>query len=95
MSTSKKLEELVEESYQKIKEIYQAPHAAKVNLMQTDGKLAVNVLNHYKTLRQAESGKEQARAVIAKMICESKEEVADFFKTNLPELVIPQKQLKQ
>ncbi len=38
MSTREKLEELVEMSYEKLKEIYQAPHAAKPNLMQTDGK---------------------------------------------------------
>lgn len=95
MSTSKKLEELVEESYEKIKQIYRAPHASKGNLMQTDGKLAVNVLNHYKTLRQADSGKEQARAVIAKMICESKEDVVNFFKDNLPEIIISTKKLKK
>lgn len=93
MSTSKKLEELVEESYEKIKQIYKAPHASKANLMQTDGKLAVNVLNHYKTLRQAESGKEMARAGIAKMICGSKEEIVDFFNKNLPEIIVSSKRL--
>lgn len=94
MSTAKKLEELVESSYEKIKEIYDAPHAAKPNLMQTNGKLAINVLNHYKTLRQAESGKEQARAVIAKMICENKDETIEFFEKNLPGIIAPKKQLK-
>lgn len=95
MSINTKLEELVEESYEKIKEIYSAPHAAKSSLMQTNGKLAINVLNQYKTLKQAESGKEQARAVIAKMICDSKEEVIDFFEANLPEIIITSKQLKK
>lgn len=95
MSISKKLEDLVDESYEKIKAIYRAPHAAKPNMMQTDGKLSINVLNHYRTLKQAESGKEMARAGIARMICESKEEVVDFFKDNLPEIKVSTKQLKK
>lgn len=95
MSLSKKLGDLVEESYEKIKEIYDAPHAAKANMMQTNGKLAINVLNHYKTLRQAESGKEQVRAVIAKMTCDSKEEVVEFIEKNLPSIILPIKQLKK
>ena len=95
MSVSKKLEELVEESYQKIKEIYDAPHAAKANLMQSDGKLAINVLNTYRAIRQSDSGDKQAKAVIARMLCESKEEVKEFFKQNLPEVIMPSKQLKK
>ena len=91
MPISKTLESLVEESYCKVKEIYDSPHATKINLMQTDGKLAINVLNHYRTLRQAESGQEQARAVIAKMICESKEEIKEFIKFNLPQIEVGKK----
>ena len=95
MSISKKLEELVEESYQKIKEIYDAPHAAKSNLMQSDGKLAINVLNTYRAIRQSDSGEKQAKAVIARMLCESKEEVKEFFEQNLSDIVIPKKLLKK
>ena len=91
----KKLEELVKSSYEKIKEIYDAPHAAKVNMMQTDGKLAINVLNFYRTLRQSESGKEQAMAVIAKMLHVSKEDIAAFLEANLPELKFPKKELPE
>ena len=94
MTTSKKLEELVEESYQKIKEIYDSPHAAKVNLMRTDGKLAINVLSTYRTIRQSDSGDRQSKAVIARMVCESKEEMRKFIEKNLPEITIPTKQLK-
>ena len=86
MSKNKKLEELVELSYEKIKMIYEAPQAAKGNLMQIEGKLAINVLNHYRTLRQAESGQEQARAVIAKMICGSRQEMKEFIENNLPQI---------
>jgi len=88
-------EDLLESCKTKLKEILDAPHVAKVNLMQTDGKLIINYLNFYKTLRQAESGKEQARAVIAKMICESKKDAAEFFKNNLPEIAISTKQLSE
>lgn len=95
MKANKKLESLVEESYDRIKEIFEAPQAAKRNLMQTNGKLAINVLNHYKTLRQAESGNAQVLAVIARMTCESKDEVVAFLKKNLPELIISPKQLKK
>lgn len=95
MSISKKLEELIEESYQKIKEIYDAPHAAKGNLMQSDGKLAINVLNTYRAIRQSESGEKQAIAVIARMLCSSKEELKEFFGENLPEIIISKKQLKK
>lgn len=91
----KKLEELIDESYEKIKEIYSAPHAAKSNLMQTDGKLAINLLNFYKSIRQSESGKEQTRAVLAKMTCGSIEEIREFVEQNIPEIKIKKGELPE
>ena len=63
--------------------------------MKTKGKLAINVMNHYKTLRQADGGQEQARAVIGRMLCDSPEELREFVKTNLPEIEIPQKFIEE
>jgi len=91
----KTCEGLLELSLTKLKEILESPHATKVNLMQIDGKLIINFLNFYKGIRQAESGKEMVRAGIAKMVCESKEEIVDFFKVNLPEIVVSSKRLKE
>ncbi len=93
MPKNKKLEDLVNQSYDVVKEIFNAPSAAQANMMRTKGKLAINVMNHYKTLRQAEGGQEQARAVIGRMLCDSKPDLTEFIKKNLPEIKIPEKLL--
>ena len=94
MSTNKKLEALVNQSYDVVKAIFDAPSAVQANMMKTKGKLAINVMNHYKTLRQAEGGQEQARAVIGRMLCgDSKSELRDFIEKNLPAIKIPEKLL--
>jgi len=90
--TDDKLLDLCKE---KLQEILDAPHAAKPNLMQTDGKLIINYLNYCSRERQSQSGREQARAVIAKMVCGSKEEIREFVKDNLPEIKVSTKQLKK
>jgi len=88
-------DKLLDSCKEKLQEILDAPHSAKPNLMQTDGKLIINYLNYCSRERQSQSGREQARAVIAKMVCGSKEEVRDFFNKNLPEIIVSTKQLKK
>lgn len=94
MAVDKKLEDLVNQSYDVVKEIFDAPSAARAHMMATKGKLAINVMNHYKTLRQADGGQEQARAVIGRMLCGTKDELLEFVQNNLPEIKIPKKLLE-
>ncbi|MBW2006412.1 MAG: hypothetical protein JRI72_17825 [Deltaproteobacteria bacterium] len=88
-------DELLEICKEKLQEILESPREKKAELMRVDGKLIINFLNYFKTMRQAESGKDQAIAVIAKLICSSKDDMVEFFKNNLPGIIIHPKQLKQ
>ena len=84
------LNALVDEAAAKLMDIMSAPHAAKMNLMQTDYKAAVGATNLVKAIIQAESANTMAMAVLA----QRRKVDEEFIDANVPGLVLPAKTVK-
>lgn len=77
-----------------LEEFHKASRAEKENFMKTDIKVINNFLNFVARARQAESGIIQAMAVMGERQTKS-DDYRNFIKENVPNVVIPQKQLKK
>ena len=82
---NKELDRAMIQSLEKITAFFDAPFAAKQNLLQ-EMKTANNLVSSYAKIRQSESGHEMVRLQIARALCGNKEEFQKFIEENMPHL---------
>lgn len=85
-----KIDEEINRAFDELKEIREAPHAAKENLMKTNFKTASLTLGFIGRLLSSESGMAQAMAVLGERQVKSAE-FKEFIETNLPQITIAKK----
>jgi len=89
-----KVDDMIDTAYAILKEIRVASHAAKENLMKTDFKVAGVMLSFVGKLLQSESAMVQAVTVMADRAGKS-EDFRGVISANLPNIILPHKQLKK
>ena len=84
----KRIDKEIDEAFNILEKIREAPEAAKENLMKTDFQIAGKILSFVGRLLSSESGMAQAMAVLADRAGKSKE-FSRMISDNLPGIMLP------